>query len=134
MEPFYCILKVENLDSFDTNNIWDDDITYFLKGIEGFNGFSEKGLRYSKADTYHIDEEIDAIVMAQYLTMRTQKNHVVIGILENGTKEVWIGKYEYDEQLKKQHQVLLKKFTKMPEYHEYVNDINEFLDKKIKES
>ncbi len=56
MEPFYCILKVENLDSFDTNNIWDNDITYFVKGIEGFNGFSENGLRYSKADTYHIDE------------------------------------------------------------------------------
>ncbi len=131
-EPFYFILKVGNLESFDMNNIWNDDITYFLKGIEGFDGFSENGLRYSKADTYHIDEEIDAIIMAKYLTMRTKKNHVVIGILEN--EEVCIGKYEYDEQLKKQHQVLLKKFTKMPEYDEYVNYINELLENEIKKS
>ncbi|NES07624.1 MAG: hypothetical protein F6K22_35490, partial [Okeania sp. SIO2F4] len=133
-EPFYLILKVGNLDSFDMNKIWNDDITYFVKGIEGFNGFSDNGLHYSKADTYHIDEKIDALIMARYLTMRTKKNHVVIGILENETKEVCIGKYEYDEQLKKKHQVLLKKFAKMPEYNEYVNYISELLDKEIEKS
>ncbi|MDJ0516122.1 MAG: hypothetical protein QNJ74_07610 [Trichodesmium sp. MO_231.B1] len=35
---------------------------------------------------------------------------------------------------KKQHQVLLKKFAKMPEYDEYVNYISELLDKEIEKS
>ena len=85
-------------------------------------------MRYSEADAYYIDEELEACKLAEYLTIRTQKNHVVIGILENGTKDVCIEKYEYDDKLKKQHQVLLEKFAKMPEYDQYLDYINELLD------
>jgi len=132
VEPYYWILKIDNLDSFDINNIWGDDILDFAKGIEGFNGSSENGLRYSKAYTYDIDKEFDALLMAEYLTMRTQKNHVVMGTLENGSKDVCIKKYEYNDNLKKTHQILLDIFGKMPEYDEYVNYISELLDKEIK--
>ncbi len=133
------------------NNIWDDDGIY-VKGIEAFNGFSQNSLLYSETDTYYIEKdtyyteenlgEKDALIMAKYLSMimakyltiRTQKNHVVIGVVENGTKDVCIGKYEYDDKLKKQHQVLLEKFAEMPEYNEYLTYINEKLDEEIKKS
>ncbi|MEB3341882.1 hypothetical protein [Okeania sp.] len=134
-EDSYFILKVDNLNTFDFNNIWGDDDLY-IPGIEGFDGFSENGLVYSDNEFYSfcIEENLGAeytLRMAKYLTMKTQKSHVVIGILANG-KDEFTGKYEYDEELKKQHQILLDVFGKMPEYNEYVNYIDEPLNKEIK--
>ena len=134
-EDFYFILKVDNLYTFDINNIWGNDDMY-VQGIEGFNGFSKDGLLYSD-DSFYVEENLGeeyALIMAKYLTIRTQKSHIVIGVLKNNSKDECIGKYEYDDKLKKQHQILLNVFGKMPEYNEYVNYINESLDKQIKKS
>ncbi len=116
------------------------DVKPFYRQVQFLSKFVETNSiswSYSIADAGKFDDKFKALLLAKYLTIKTQKSHAVMKVGEinkiNTAKELPAISLIYDENYKILEKEILDKFGKMPTFDEYFKSHIEDVSTELKE-
>ncbi len=116
------------------------DIKPFYRQVQFLSKFVEtNSISWSSfiSDASKFDDQFKTLLVAKYLTIKTQKSHAVMKIGEinkiNTAKELPAISLTYDESYKILEKEILDKFGKMPTFDEYFQSHIEDVSTELKE-